>query len=748
MLDTAAGGFLYEDVFSYVKTGFTDLSDGEADLLENYVLKYGIKGKKYFDTWFFGFADNDPKKDFINSARERLVLPFSNFVNGIKRKKTYECKEICSAFLAFLEDLKAEEKILAVSEAFMEAGDRKSADTTKRVYEKVLELIDKTIEILGRETMTLKEFAEIFRAGLAKSDLGIVPPENDMVVVGDLERTRLNGVKVLFVLGANDGVVPKAPEPMGVFSDSEAETFEEIGISAIKGGKRASFEENYLIQIGLLQPSEILRLSYCTMDSEGKELSPSLIINKIKRIFPGIQTADSRKYKDEITLGEPSMHKLSEHLSSGEELSPAWNAVLEYALRDERYRHNVKNMQRAQTDNAYEKNLSPENAERFFGGKRLSLSATGMGLYSGCPFAYFVKYGLKAKEREIYEVNAPHLGTVFHSVLERFSKELAEEKIAWTDLSKEEMESRINRAVDSIAPDYYEKILLSKGGYKYLITRLKRISAKACAALAEHIKRGSFKPLGYEVGFGADEALPPIAVKLSDGREIVMRGKIDRVDIYRRDGDAYVKIIDYKSSGKDIDLLSVYYGIELQLMVYMWALMERGNLILTERLIPGGVFYFGLKKPVENSGVHKELTADEIKSLIFKSFKMNGLVLADEDVVRAMDNDINKSSDIIPVEFNKDGSMAKKSKVLEEADFRAVLEHSMDMFREIGEGISSGRIEPSPYKLKSVNNCTTCGYKSVCRFDPKKKDDKFRILQKKSEDEVLRIIRSEQENRV
>ena len=741
VFDALINNLAYEDVFSYVKTGLSPLTDTEGDILENYVLKYGIKGRKYFETWYFGFEENDPKKDEINSARERLAEPFSNFYDRIKPKKTYKCEEIADAFTAFLDDIDSEDNINTLAEAYEAAGDKKSADEMRRVYKITGTLTESLKKILGQEPMNLKEFAAVFEAGLSKCDLGIVPPENDMVTVGDLERTRLNDVKILFVLGVNDGVVPKAPEPIGVFSDSEAELLEEKGF-AVRGGKRSSFEENYLIYMGLMQPGAILRLSYCLNNSEGKELRPSSIINKIKRIFPDIQTATGRKYENVITMAKPSMHKLAGKLSSGEKISPAWEEVLSMALEDERYSANARNMLKAREDSAYEKDLSAKNAEKLYG-NTLRLSATGMSLYAGCPFAYFVKYGLKAKERDVYEVKAPDLGTIFHGVLKDFADELERDKISWADISKEEMEKRINAAVDRIAPDYYEKVLLSKGGYRYLINRLKKVSAKACWALGEHIKRGSFRTLGFEVGFGKGEALPPIAMKLDSGKEIIMQGKIDRVDVFEKDGNTYVKIIDYKSSGKNLDIVDIYYGIELQLMIYMAAFMDTGSILLDGNLIPGGVFYFAIKTPMKEENGMTELTADKLKEIMLKSFKMDGLMIADEGVAEAMDSQMGSGSDIIPAGFKKDGKFSQRSKIVTEEEFDALLAHSRNKFKEIGEEIYSGRISPSPYKFKKKTACDYCLYKSICGFDPEKKSDKFRILKEMDKTEAMEKIKEE-----
>lgn len=741
MLDAVCSNFSYEDVFSYIKTGLSPLNDEEADILENYVLKYGIKGKKYFESWDFGFSDNDPKKEFINSAREKIAVPFLEFSKKINYKKSYPLNTIADALLDFISDTEAYEKTMAAAESFFEAGDKRGADKLKRSFEVMINLMEDAKSILGKEVLSLKEFSGVLEAGLSKCDLGLVPYGNDMVVVGDLERTRLNNIKVLFVLGMNEGIIPKAPQSMGIFSDYENEIFENFGADFIKSGKRVSFEENYLIYIGLSQPSHFLRLSYCISDSKGSGLRPSVIINKIKKIFPNLKEDCADKYKDRISLAEPSIHKLASRISQGENLSPLWEGVLNFALSDTKHKEKVQNMLRASSDSALEKKLIPKNIKKLYGGK-LNLSATSVNLYAGCPFSYFVRYGLKAKERAVYEIKNPDLGSIFHSVLKRFSDELAFNKIYWADISKEEMDYRIEKAVDDIAPVFSEKILLSKAGYRYLIKRIKKISKKALWALSKHIEKGAFSPLGFEVGFGKNESLPPVCFKLDSGDELILCGKIDRVDVFRKDGDSYIKIIDYKISGKTFDLMSVYYGIELQLMLYMAAFIDSGEAILPKEIIPGGVFYFGIKGQMISEDKNKVLSSDEIASALLKNFKMNGLLIDDKDIVNAMDSELKSSSDIIPVRIKKSGELYSSSSAVKKEDFNEVLSYSKNKFKEIGEEIFSGKISPSPYKIKKNTACSYCGYKSICRFDSAKKTDNYRILKELKDKEIMELIKN------
>lgn len=365
-----------------------------------------------------------------------------------------------------------------------------------------------------------------------------------------------------------------------------------------------------------------------------------------------------------------------------------------------------------QKEEAY---LSQETADEFFGNNLFS-AITRLEKFAACPYSYFLRYTLGAEERPIFEISTPDLGILFHSVLDDFSKQLFEKNISWQDISISEAYKIVEESVNENAPRIGNSVLFSTAANKYLINRLSRISKRAVWALLNQVKKGSFVPFAFEAEFGGKKGiLPPIIIGLDNGKRLVLNGKIDRIDVLLKDGMSYVKIIDYKSGNKSFNLKDIFYGLELQLMLYMDAVVKNGKKLLGSEVIPAGAFYFKVKDPIIDAT--QSLSYEDVENLLLKELKMSGLCLMDKDIILAMDKDAESSSSVIPAKIKKDGEISAQSSAAKKEDYLNLLEYTENQAKVLANEIIKGNIKISPSKSGGQTACTYCEYKTVCKIE-------------------------------
>jgi len=756
-LEIIINNWSYESMFRYLKTRFTGIDEEEVDILENYVLAYGIRGatkwtKEDWTKKTLDDLDDGVQKEYeesllgrINTTRKQVASPLLIFHEKLKSSQKHTIRKITTALYELLEDLGVKDRLLEFINHFMENNQLILAKQNMQIWDMIVELFDKMVEILGDEEVTIKEYAKILDAGLEQCKMGLVPPALDQVVVADLERSRLPYIKALFVIGVNDGVLPAATEALGIFSDEERGEMSQMGLELAPDGRRRAFEEQFLIYSGLTKPEEYLQLSFSMGDEEGKALRPSVIISRIKKIFPLIQEiSDLQNSKEGSILAPvPTFHylglELRDIIEKGE-LCDTWKDVYSWYLSQEDWKDKAKITVKGLFHTNQENYLASKSIKMLYG-DRIYTSVSRLEKFAACPFGYFVEYGLKAKERKMYQLQTPDLGRLFHSALDIFSKKLYTRGIPWKELDKDTSDVLVEETMNEVAPKLGNEILLSSARNKYLLFRLKRITKRAVWALTEHIKRGEFEPLGFEVGFGEQYKLPPIVVELKTGEKIILTGRIDRVDILDENNKAYIKIIDYKSGNRTFNLADIFYGIQLQLLLYLDAFLENGEKVLHKKLLPAGVFYFRIDDPLIRSA--KEMSEEELEKLLLKDLKLSGMVLEDLDIVKKMDNTLEKYSDILPVTLTKDG-FDKRSSTATQEEFDALRKFVRNIVTEIGEEILKGNVKVSPYKNGPKTACNYCLYKSVCQFDTLLEDNQYRILRNLKKEEIWQKLKQDE----
>ncbi len=750
VLETITYQFNYESMFGYLKTGYSLLTQEETDILENYVLAYGIKGKKWFlDTWEYGMQNKtEEQKTEINLLKQKAISPLQELYQMSRNKQKYTLLEWSKALFEFLQFVDASNKTLQMIE---QAETIEQANEYHQIWSMLVELLESGAEILGDEKMTLPEFYNIIEAGLEQSKMGIVPPTVDSVIIGDIERSRLPEVKALFVLGVNEGILPSPMEQNGIFTEGERESLLIAGAELAPDNKRRAFEEQYLIYRGFTKPSEKLYISYCIADLEGKPLRPSSVVVKLKRMFTNLEEKFDSEQLGHMATPKTAIHFLGEQMrkyilnENDDDMDAVWKDAYSYYNTNEMWQKQIAMLKRGLFAQETIESLSKKMVQKIYG-NRIYASVSRLEQFSRCPFSFFAQYGLKAKERQLYQLRIPDLGILFHEVMDYFSKSLQQNHISWHDLEQKQSDEIIENAVEETAPKLSNQILLDTSGNRYLMQRLKRISKRAAWTLARHMQMGDFEAYGTEVEFGFESILPPIVIELSGGEKLLLNGKIDRIDIMDKDNTRYVKIIDYKSGQKSFDYSDIYYGLQLQLLIYLDAFLENNKQQFDIK--PGAVFYFHMKDP--SIMVKKEMSSEEIYDALFKELKMSGLVLNDVKVIKGLDNifDSGKedsltpsvTSSIIPVSSLKSGLVSKSAKVTDEQNYQKLMDFSKKRAKEIGEALMEGEIAPYPYRKENNIQCTYCPYYGICRFDRTSANSNYRTMQKLNEQDFWNLV--------
>ena len=751
--------YSYESVFRYLKSGLIGIDRDDISLIENYVLANDIKGKKWLEAkWNYRLdynLDSDLSEyevqviEKVNEIKNKIMPPIIKFHEKLKGRN--KVNDICKYIYEFLIDADIP-NILEITIEYLKGKDElDTANQYSQVWDIVIDILDQMVEIMGDKWIPLDQFIKIITSGFEEYAIGVVPPTLDQVLVSSVDRMKNTNTKYFFLLGTNDGVFPMAAKENGLLNDMDRERLTQAGVEVDIDSKTKTFEEQFLVYKALTLSSEYLRISYPIADHEGKTLRPSIIISRLKKIFTNIKIEtdiikpDINKDEDIlclVTREVPTFSEMIRAIKSWDEtdyINNIWLDVYKYYKDSEKYSDLTSRIiEGIYYTNQVEK-VDIEKLKKLYG-DNMYFSVSRLEKYAQCPFAYFVQYGLKAKERKVYSFSAPDLGTFMHNVLDKFSNSIGEDKLSWKDIDNKYIENKISDIVDNMVSKIPGYILESSARYKYLSRRLKTILVSAIEIIAEQIKKGSFEPLDYEVGFGYDEKYPPIKIVLETGEEINLRGRIDRVDLLEKEDESYIRIVDYKTGNKSLSLSDIYYGLQLQLLVYLDAIIE-GAKKDNNNLNPAAILYFRIDDPIISA---KENMEDEsIREAIMKKLKMKGLVVKDPDIVKEMDHDLEETSSsvVIPVSIKKDGTLSSKTHGATYEEFDILRKYVKETIKDLCEEMLSGNIMIRPYKKNKFTSCEYCDYSTICQFDGSMKDNKYRNMNDKKDDEVLELMR-------
>lgn len=688
--------FSYESVMTLLRSGYLDISDEEADMFEDYIVRYGMRGKRRYSR---AFVRMDEQLGCINEVREKLLMVLEPLMNSDRHAKAYTraLYEICVAN-------EIEKHLKAQEAAFGEEGRLAKAKEYGQVYGAVCGLFDQIYALLD-EPMELDEYGEILKAGFAELKVGSIPQSVDQVVAGDLERTRLKPVKVLFIVGVNDGIIPGGGSSGGLLSDMERGFLLDAGIELAPTPRQKGFEERIYLYMNMTQPSEKLFLSCAKMNGKGESLRPSYLMRTIEKMYSDICVIniDAEEQMEMVESRESGLKLLAvllrEYATGLLHQNPEREELLMRLVRAYAKEPELPDLFMAAFYEYEDVPLSEEISKRLFG-EILHTSVSRLEQFSACAYAHFLKYGLKLSEEEAYTFEAVDLGNLFHETLYRYGRHMSEGGKSWLTCSKEEADAFIEKSVDEFAAEYGNTVLYDTARNEAVIGRAKRILKTTVENLTFQLKKGLFEPVAYEMPF------------YGKGK-VELYGKIDRVDTAKKDGKVYVKVMDYKSGRHKFDPARLFYGLDLQLAVYMNGALEReGQKHPSEEIVPAALFYYQIEDPiVETTTMDSE--EDRMEKLR-EQLKVQGLIREEDVVFELLDESMTETSQVIPVKRKKNGELSSSSQTETTEHFDLIGKYASRKVVEIGEEIKKGKITVKPATDGSTSACDYCAYKSVC----------------------------------
>lgn len=719
VLEICNKNWSYESVFNYLKTGFVNIEREEIFKLENYCIRWGIKGNKWYkEDWNYVGKDEYTKEevDRLNELRRMIVKPIRNLQEKAKKDNTFF--NLTKILYEFLQEMKLEETIKLKINKLEEKGFIELANEYETSFKVLIELFDEIVLVFGEEKTNFDKYISTLKIGLKNTGLGKIPATQDEVIVGDVSRSRSHKVKAVFIIGINDGEFPSVYKDEGFFNDKDREYLKEQGFELANGSLENLYEENFNIYKAFTVAEEKLFLSYASSDNEGRTLRPSILITKMKKIYSNLQeTSDIISQEKEIITKNNTFDNLIEKLNDyqeGKDVEDIWFDVLNYYENDALWKSRLLKSLEGITYTNIPEQIKPEFVKKLYG-ETLHTTISRLERYRSCPFSFYLEYGLKLKEKKSLKLDPIDTGSFMHEVIDTFFENVSNKKISIKEIENADIEKIVKQIVEEKLNLTSNYIFKSIPKFIILTNRLCRLVTLSIIYIVQGLKNTDFEVVGNEIEFKNGKEYRPIEIVTKDGKKVEITGKIDRIDLAKDETGKYIRIIDYKSSAKDINLNEVLAGLQLQLITYLDAVCQDKD------LIPAGILYFGLVEPKIDKGKRaKDITEEEIEQKLREHFRMNGLVLAEMNIINMMDNKLKdgEKSDVIPVKIKKDGTMDKTSKVVSRKEFEILQKYVKNTLAQISKEILDGNIDIKPYyNVKTKRKpCEYCKYNSICNF--------------------------------
>lgn len=734
-----------ETTFRFLRCGLSPLTMEETDLLENYVVAQGRRGiRSYQQEWKYAVDRVDLV--VVNEYRRKLLESIQDTFRDLRGgKKTV--REFTEILYRLMERNHLYERIQERSAAFEEEGRILLAREYKSIYRMMMELFDEMVELLGTETVTFTEYEELLGAGISQGLVGFVPPASNQVMVGDVERSRLKDIKVLFFLGVSDDRIPKGNGRCGILSERERRQIADSGVELAPTPEKASAAEQFYLYLTLTKPAEQLYLTYPRMGGDGSSKRPSYLIHRMRQMFPALVIEEDEKEENFLRIlgTDRGRGYLITHLSDGSFRRDMrwWELAAYYEQKEPGL---LQRLLAFRSDSKRDTKLSGEAAQLLYG-DQIYGSVTRLEQFARCPYAHFIIFGLGLHEREQYSVAAFDCGNIFHDAMEHFSHLLEEQCRGWHELSEEEIDTLAGMCVEYAVEEYRGKMFHQSKRVEFMIRRMKNVVQSAVWGIWRQMREGSFEQTASEKRFTARDDLETLKITLEDGRQMVLGGQIDRVDTCEAEGKRLVKIIDYKKSRQNLSLDKVFHGLQLQLTVYMAAAME-----LEEKQHPGtqsvpaAMLYYQMKQPELE---WKYETDEERRERVLKELKCTGYVNESADVLERLDRHLARdgeiipggSSSVVPVSVTKKtGTFSAYSHVMSTERFERLMGHTREKLREFGNRIYEGEIGAAPFRMGSENGCGHCRLRGVCGVEDKTLSSYVREYPEMKEEEVWEVL--------
>lgn len=777
-LETVRRDMEYESTFRFLHCGLGPLKPEETDELENYVLAYGIRGRSRWQKPFRAGRTELGQEAFarVEAARQRVAAAFEPLQELMGKEKTAKVSDLIRKLYSCMEKEELYLKVEEQTRWFEAEGQLERAKEYSQIWSVMVGILEKAYAILGEEEMSIREFSQVLESGISQIRLGIIPPGIDQVTFGDMKRSRLDDIRLLIFAGLNDGLVPRPAQPAGLISDTERELLKGCALQLAPTARENLPSERFYLYSCLTRPSLQLCLIYANAGMDGTQRMPSPVIRHLQELYPGMKVQspgdglalDVREGYEQV---KEALSRKAPGLWARQGTGSRPDSDSARIADEERFSQvfgwlRSRSSMRGQMDRLAKAalfcyggdSLSQAAIKAVYGG-RLSGGVTMLEKYALCAYAHFLQYGLKLAVRQVYKVQAPDIGLIFHQSIERFSRRVADEGIRWRDIPDDVRDAWVSEAVRDVAGGYRSQLMQDTGRARYLARKIESMAKRTVWALQQQLKKGDFEPAESEFDFTTAISMGGSTL-LTDSRDTVfLHGIIDRVDICEEDGNVYLRVLDYKTGKMKFDLSSVYHGLQLQLLVYMHAAEEsvktkaqkEGRQVMA---VPAGVLYYDIADPLIETDTFEEFarkadagrdgedySEDELQLL--EKLAMNGLIVRDDDILRHMDRHPDERPKILPLRITKNKALDARSSVAEPEQFFLLSRHVEKKCEQLTQQIFSGDIAASPAVLGDKNACMYCRFGEVCGFHEGIRGYAPRKLSKMSNDEVYQAIAQE-----
>lgn len=754
LLDILIRDFNYKDVMRYLKGSFAGITKEQADITDNFILASGIRGHKKWDMdWESGYIyrkRTDESKKYANevlmSVREKvadLLMPLYNKLATGKHSVRYFAEVLCQ----FIDEQGYYKEIMEKAAVFTEKGELSLAKEYEQIYEIVLSVFERLEELLGDEEMKLAEFKELLDTGFLEARIGLIPPSTDQIVAGDMSRTRISNIKYLFFIGVNDVNIPKGSTGGGIISDSERSFLSDEEFEIAPSSRELAYQEQFYLYLNMTKPSKHLYITYCETGNDGKAQNPSYIIERFIKMFPGlkVQTEEVREDAEHILSNDLGIKYLIKGLRNADYSSSKWQELYKFYCGSTGYNTMLEKLIHASFYREIKSKISEKAAKALYHDVFRG-STSQLERYAACAFSYFAQYGLRLEERAEHKVEFFDIGNIVHEALQLYTDKLLKAKKQWWELSEKEQHTQADECLNEAVGRYKNSLMYETERDTYMVTRLRKLLIRTIWAVTEQMKLGKFETVESEFVFD----VPCDGDRESNAEDLIhLIGRIDRIDKYEDEKYSYVKIVDYKTGKKDMSLSDLYYGLQMQLVIYLKASMEASD--NTKLVIPAGVLYYNISDPL----LEGKPDESKIEEEMLKSLMMRGIVNEDDPVLPSLDSNfitesgklpVKVSSAVAPFATDKDGNLKEQSQAITTKDFDNIIAFTQKNVAKMSNEIITGRTEVSPYRKSDVTGktaCDYCIYHDICRFDVRIPGNNFRILNKLSDDDVLHAVDKE-----
>lgn len=766
LLELSEGNFSYDQVFRWIKCALSGIAEEDSDALENYVLAYGIRGKSMWEKEWTRLPGNGTRKGSeqelsqkkeqlkaINKVRLQVVETLGPVLAVLRDRET-TTEERVTALRTYLAEHQVEEGLERMRQELTgEAGKKdRISRMLEKEYEQVFRLVEdifsRVEELLEKDRLSVKEFREILETGFSEAKVGLVPPGRDQVVVGDIERTRLQDIKVLFFLGVNEGVVPLSRDGGGILSDSDREYFLDCRIELAPTVRQLIYTAEYYLYLNLTKPSQKLYVSYANKDAEGGEKRPSYLIGKLTGLFTRLRVENPTEKRDALSVlgaddGKSALIAALRSYREGKEEA----GLTELICLMQEQGMDVDALATSVFYQAAEQNLTPEQVQQLYGAV-LKGSVTRLERYAQCAMGFFLEYGMKLEEREVYRLSMPELGSMFHEALERFSNKIKEDGKQWAALTDEEQQYYAKLATEQAVEEYKsEKLQEDDKRTAYMIERIKATVLRTVVTIREQLQYTSLVPERFESDFDYR----------AEG--LAFHGKIDRIDLYEDEKNCYVKIMDYKSGNTKLDLNKLYHGLQMQLGLYLDAVItELEQEKPDKEVVPAAMLYYHILNPIVER-------SDNPGEEIMKELRPDGLVNMDAQVLKRLDFELlpegedsavayaaesglqpKVNAKYLPVRTKADGALYASDALATEENITRMRTYLKELVTEFKDEIRSGNAKANPYRYQKESACDYCKFKQICSFGSLNGKEE-RNLRKTEADKIWETIGQKNKNK-